>query len=198
MTDEAAGEVPTKRMMTFAEAVRPKNADEVQAEYWRRVSELSGLPLPTNSADWTVLLHRAGFSDSLIEKALTTLGFNGFEESGELPRGYFFGKDNSVPIFSARLFEGLKRYNESRPGTRDALAAMATTRHDTKADTPKKSKKIRPMNTKSVDCARRYKADKGQTPMKTIIEDYVDEVGGSFESIMRTLNDNPDQWKGDI
>jgi len=75
--------------------------------------------------------------------------------------------------------------------------ASDTTRHDTKDDTPKKSRKIRTMNAKSADCARLYRANKGKTPLKTIVEDYVDKYGGSVDSIIRILNDNPDQWKGD-
>lgn len=71
------------------------------------------------------------------------------------------------------------------------------TKSDTKNDTAKKIKKKRLMNIKAIDCCRRYKADKGRTPMKVIVEDYIEEHGGSFGSIMRTLNDNPDQWKKD-
>ena len=70
-----------------------------------------------------------------------------------------------------------------------------TTRHDTKDDIGKKVQKKRPMNTRAADCARRYREDKGRTPMKTVVEDYVDQHGGSFDTIMRVLNDNPDQWK---
>lgn len=68
---------------------------------------------------------------------------------------------------------------------------------DTKDDTPKKPIIKRKMNTKASDCARRYREDNGQTPMKTVVEDYVAEQGGSFNSIMRILNDNPGQWKDD-
>lgn len=72
-----------------------------------------------------------------------------------------------------------------------------TTRHDTKDDTTKKTGNKRKMNVKSCDCARIYRADNGKTPMKTVVEDYVAKHGGSFDSIMRALNDNPDQWKAD-
>jgi hypothetical protein len=71
---------------------------------------------------------------------------------------------------------------------------------DTKSDTPKKSVKNtrkRSMNTRAIDCCRRYKADNLNFPMKTIVSDYVAEHGGSFDSIMRVLNDNPEQWKKD-
>jgi hypothetical protein len=74
------------------------------------------------------------------------------------------------------------------------------TRPDTKSDKSKNSKKKtkpRSMNIAAIDCCRLFKADKLGLPMKTIVEDYVQEHGGSTESIMRTLSDNPDQWKGD-
>jgi hypothetical protein len=51
------------------------------------------------------------------------------------------------------------------------------------------------MNAKAADCARRYRDDKGLTPMKAIVEDYIFEQGGSFDGIMKVLSDNPDQWK---
>lgn len=98
--------------MTFAQATTDTSFDA--SEYWQRVTELSGLPRPTTSSDWAVLLQRAGFSDSLIERSLTTLGFRGFEDAGELSRGYVAGNGDSRPIFSARLFDGLERYHESR------------------------------------------------------------------------------------
>lgn len=89
--------------------------------------------------------------------------------------------------------------------TRSHLSAMLlqpqetthTTRHDTKDDTPKKQRKIRRMNTKAADCARLYRADKGKTPLKTIVEDYAAKHGVKESSIMRILSDNPDQWKDD-
>ena len=73
---------------------------------------------------------------------------------------------------------------------------------DTKSDTPKKEKKKikkrRSMNAAAIDCCRRFKAENGSFPMKTIVDDYVSETGNStFDSIMRVLNDNPEQWKGD-
>jgi len=80
---------------------------------------------------------------------------------------------------------------------KDTPETTKATRHDTKDDTPKKTKKIRTMNTRAADCARLYRGDKGQTPLKTIVDDYVSEHGGSAVSIMRVLNDNPDQWKHD-
>ena len=53
------------------------------------------------------------------------------------------------------------------------------------------------MNAAAADCARRYRAEGGQFPMKTVVEDYVAEHGGSAETLLRILNDNPVHWKGD-
>lgn len=81
---------------------------------------------------------------------------------------------------------------------RDACAD--TTKHDQKNDHPKKPEKkrrIRPMNAAAADCARRYRAEGGQFPMKTVVEDYVAEHGGSAETLLRILNDNPVHWKDD-
>lgn len=91
--------------------------------------------------------------------------------------------------------ERLHKYAESVSALVDCVDDKA--RHDTKSDTAKKRIKKRPMNARGADCARLWKRDKGQTPMKTIVEDYVNKHGGSALSIMRTLNDNPDQWKDD-
>lgn len=72
---------------------------------------------------------------------------------------------------------------------------------DTKSDTPEKGKKKskpRKMNIAASDCCRRFKAAKGVFPMKTIVEEYVTETkNGTFNSIMRVLNDNPEHWKDD-
>lgn len=75
-----------------------------------------------------------------------------------------------------------------------------TTKDDTKNDHGKKTQKKRgprKMNAAAADCARRYRADSGQFPMKSVVEDYVAERGGSVATLMRILNDNPDQWKDD-
>lgn len=67
----------------------------------------------------------------------------------------------------------------------------------TQKTTSTKKRGNRKMNTKAADCARLYRADRGQTPMNTIVQDYIDKNGGSFASIIRILNDNPHQWKND-
>lgn len=71
------------------------------------------------------------------------------------------------------------------------------TRHDTKDDTQGKTTKKRPMNAKAKDCARLYRENNGEMSMKMVIEDYVEQYGGSAGSVMRTLNDNPEHWKND-
>jgi len=54
------------------------------------------------------------------------------------------------------------------------------------------------MNAPATDCARIYRKamSSGENiTMKAVVEQYVTENEGSADSIMRTLNDNPDQWK---
>ena len=74
---------------------------------------------------------------------------------------------------------------------------------DDKKDDKQKIRKtkLRRITNAAVDCARRFKqsARSGfSLPMKTVVSDYVEEIGrGSVDSIMRTLNDNPELWKDD-
>lgn len=72
---------------------------------------------------------------------------------------------------------------------------------DKKHDTEKKSeKKLRPMTLEARACVRNYKRLKkteGKASMRAVVRDYVDENGGSEQSIMRTLNDNSHEWKDD-
>jgi hypothetical protein len=78
------------------------------------------------------------------------------------------------------------------------LAETKNDKSDTKSDTEKKPEKKsnpRKMNVAAADCARIYRADKGQIPMKTVVADYVEQHGGRASSILKILNDNPDQWK---
>jgi hypothetical protein len=66
---------------------------------------------------------------------------------------------------------------------------------DTKTDTPKKKRK---MNVAAWDCCRIYREQKrdGDTiTMKQVVSEYVETHGGSFDSIYRTVNDNPEQWR---
>lgn len=74
----------------------------------------------------------------------------------------------------------------------DSPANKKTTRKPTPT---KKTPKKRKMTVDAQECAKQYKSDKGKTPMKTIVEEYVDEYGGSFEYIRRVLADNPNEWK---
>ncbi|MFN7877838.1 MAG: hypothetical protein ACK5PB_21145 [Pirellula sp.] len=71
----------------------------------------------------------------------------------------------------------------------------ASTKSTRKTTSTKKTPKKRTMNYKAEQCAKRYKSDKGKTPMKTIVEEYVDEFGGSVHSILKVLTDNPTTWK---
>jgi hypothetical protein len=72
---------------------------------------------------------------------------------------------------------------------------------DAQPDSAEKSEKRayrRSMSRAAADCARRFKAAKKSDPttkMRHVVEEYVDKHGGSVASIMRTLNDNPEQWK---
>lgn len=79
------------------------------------------------------------------------------------------------------------------------VSGGVTGQDDTKDDKPEKEKRNRrQMNTAASDCARHYKSAHGTDPtttMKSVVEEYVDKKGGSVGSIMRTLADNPDQWK---
>jgi hypothetical protein len=85
----------------------------------------------------------------------------------------------------------------------EAKRKNASPNDDTKDDitthkaTSGKKRKKRAMNAPAVDCARRYRNKDNEAPLKTVVEDYVEEHGGSVSSILRTLNDNPDQWKND-
>ena len=81
------------------------------------------------------------------------------------------------------------------PRPADSIQQFAS--ETTPKATPQKKKKIRRMNTAAADCARIYRKRKGEDTMKSVVEDYVAERGGCESSIMRVLNDNPDQWKND-
>jgi hypothetical protein len=81
-----------------------------------------------------------------------------------------------------------------------ATAASTKDSNDAVSDQSEKSKKKRrrTMNRAAADCARRFKAERRRDPtisMKQVIKEYVAEQGGSLDTIMRILNDNPDQWK---
>lgn len=83
---------------------------------------------------------------------------------------------------------------------RASVIAKISERHDdTKLASEKKYR--RPITREAADCARRYKNRKRQDPsvkMKHVISEYVEETGVSKtpKSIMRTLNDHPELWKG--
>jgi hypothetical protein len=72
---------------------------------------------------------------------------------------------------------------------------------DTKDDTPEKSeKRRRPMNPQARRCAKRYRKERKQgrkLTIRQIVLADVERYGGSVESVLRTLNDNPEDWKHD-
>lgn len=100
--------------MAFADKIRIVEDDEsrrIQAEFAARFKSLSGFNYPPkDQAEWTIVLTRAGFSQSRIEQFLNEVGFTGFEDCGELPRGYVSAPHGEWPIFSALLIEGLERW----------------------------------------------------------------------------------------
>jgi len=75
--------------------------------------------------------------------------------------------------------------------------------HDKKSDNAThKPKKRNPgkrrLGVAGNDCIRRFKERRkteSDATMKSVVEDYVEEVGGTVAAIMRRLNDHPDKWK---
>jgi hypothetical protein len=110
-----------------------------------------------------------------------------------LPYAGFVG-GSMMPMPSRNWLQGMR-------GLRIlALNATASDSNDTSYDQEQKSEKrrTRTMNRAAADCARRFKAERRRDPtisMRGVIKEYVAEQGGSVESIMRILNDNPGQWK---
>lgn len=81
-----------------------------------------------------------------------------------------------------------------------AVAAARTSKNDTKNDTAKKVSKKTPkrrMNRAAYLCVDRYKATKGNTPMKEIIDEVADETGESVAGLAKRLEAHPDLWKTD-
>ncbi len=66
---------------------------------------------------------------------------------------------------------------------------------DTKNDTPKKIRKMSAAAAGAAKLYREMKSADDTTALKQAVADYVDQHGGSVESIYRTLNDNPEQWQ---
>jgi hypothetical protein len=63
-----------------------------------------------------------------------------------------------------------------------------------------KKRRMRQMNAHAARCAHRFREAKRRDPgtrMRQIVDDYAAEKGKSAKTIMRILNDNPDQWKYD-
>lgn len=97
------------------------------------------------------------------------------------------------------VFDALELLAANNEAKRKSASPNDDTKDDitTQKATSEKKPKKRPMNAPAVDCARRYRNKDDEAPIKTVVEDYVEEHGGSVSSILRTLNDNPDQWKND-
>ena len=75
---------------------------------------------------------------------------------------------------------------------------MLDTTHDTNNDTPKK--KPRTMSGAAITVSRQWRdaflAGDETIAIRRVAEDYIENGGsGKASSIVRTLNDNPDQWK---
>ncbi|HEV2085397.1 MAG TPA: hypothetical protein VGR09_09960 [Gemmatimonadales bacterium] len=77
--------------------------------------------------------------------------------------------------------------------------AMFSLSSDNVGDNPKPVEKYRrKLTTEARECIQRYVQAKKSDPytkMIQVVRRYAEEAGGSAQSIMRTINDNPDQWK---
>ena len=139
---------------------------------------------------------------SLIQECLSIEGIDDVERCDDLTRRLAgFHVSN---LYAAIRTEHLRVVTalEMPPPNLPASRRPSDTKDDTKNDIQKKAKKPRRrMNIHAFSCARRYKKRRQQGefgPMKQVVCDYVREQGGgSVDSIMRILNDNPDQWKDD-
>jgi hypothetical protein len=113
--------------------------------------------------------------------------------SGEILASYAITKEQSdglEKIYQAvRLAELL--------GNPPALAKIACDQINDNAKKAEKKVRKRRMTAQAVECVKRYRTDPLKLPMKSIVEDYAEEKGKSASSIMRVLNDNPEQWKDD-
>lgn len=101
-------------------------------------------------------------------------------------------------VLAARV-ETLRNLEGFSEAVRQLIAATNGSEDDKKGDTQTKSKKRR-MNADAACCARLFKQRRrtdDSTKMKHVVEEYADEHDKSSSSIIRVLNDNPDQWKDD-
>lgn len=170
---------------------RPKVTKELIAEAEReqnrvlQFNPMGGETLPV--FDIRQILPAWRSACSLLGQTMPKISVQKTGEPGVALQSAFEAATTSVPL----LLPGRVKAPEALPNT---------TRKTTSVKKPKKKRSI---NFAAVDCCRRYKTDKGRTPMKTIVEDYIEERKergekcGTFNSIMRVLNDNPEQWKKD-
>lgn len=179
------GQIATELLALFREDCELKQTYPL-LQRWQEI--LNAMPLESRkSQPWIVCDLPPGFSQSYVVQTTHPTKADDNWRIEWMPFAISPADEREIRDHLSQMLEAWLRV----PGLPD------TTRHDTKDDTPKKSRKIRPMNTKAADCARRYRADTLETTLKTIVEDYVETHGGSIASIMRILNDNPDQWKRD-
>jgi hypothetical protein len=104
-----------------------------------------------------------------------------------------------VPIES--LVSGTWAICDVKPFVVGYLQRLNDLQPDKKHDTKKNpEKKLRVMTPEARACVRNYKRLKkseGKASMRAVVRDYVDENGGSEQSIMRTLSDHSREWKDD-
>jgi hypothetical protein len=85
----------------------------IDREWAKQFKRLSGFDWPPkDSAEWTIILTRAGWSQHRIEQFLCTIGVEGFDDAGELPQSYVSVPHGDWPIFSASLVAGLERWRK--------------------------------------------------------------------------------------
>lgn len=114
--------------MAFADRICIVENDEtrrVEADFAARFKALSGFDYPPkDQAEWTIVLTRAGFSQARVEQFLNEIGFTGFDDCGELPRGYVSAPHGEWPIFSVLMTEGLERWEATnRPARSPSVVA---------------------------------------------------------------------------
>lgn len=116
---------------------------------------------------------------------------------------------NPVPLIGllSQVQHSLESFANGTPDKIDSSNSAEehdqTTKPDPESDPLPKNKKdrrIRPMTAAAADCARLYRKAKRHDPgarMRHIVNEYAEIHGVSAETIMRVLNDHPDQWKDD-
>ncbi len=148
---------------------------------------------PTESADEAMLLYSIDYPGVVAELRSKLQAAN--EAFEEFKNNSDRKTDNLFSEWLWALSGCITKAAEliaEREGTK---AAKTNPTSDTKSDTPKKK---RSMNVAAVDCCRIFREQRQSDPtytMKQVVSEYVATYGGSVDSIYRTINDNPDQWK---